>query len=97
MKDSKLLLDAVLHIAAAAIHIFIQQTYVKGVLRQRGNDEARICAIVKVLGLANYATQTTPAVKRLPGKVLEYTGGLAGLSVQFFGFGKVACELKESS
>src|SRR5262249_49721673 len=72
------LLDAVFHIAAGAIHLFVQVLRLALGSLQRGDDEAWIGLAGRELGLAHDPALTAPTVERDPPKVFEAARSLAG-------------------
>src|SRR6202042_1798858 len=75
----ELFADAILGLAAGAVEILIESARVIGDAGalERGDDEARIGAIERVLGLANDAPGAAPAVDRAIPEVAEHTRRLA--------------------
>jgi len=57
-------LDAVFHLATRAVDLLVEMTRIAFGLRQGGDDEARVCLVLRPLGLGNDATLATPARAR---------------------------------
>src|SRR5262245_25291368 len=72
------LLDAVLHVAAAAIDLLVEISRLALGAPERGDHEAGIGLVLGPLRLRHHAPPLAPAVARLPGEVLEQPRRLAG-------------------
>ncbi len=75
----ELLANAVFGLPAGAVEILIEGTRVVGDAGalERGDDEARIGALLRVLGLADDAASSVPAVDRAILEVAKHTRRLA--------------------
>jgi hypothetical protein len=73
-----LLLDAILHVASAAVLLLVDRLPGERRGRQRGHHEARVGPLGQVLRLADHASLARPTVQRAIGKVLEDAGRLPG-------------------
>src|SRR5690348_12395257 len=58
------LLDAVLHLAAGAVEVFIERAGVRALWRERRDDKTRIGLAARPLGLADDTPDAAPAVAR---------------------------------
>ena len=66
------LLDAVLHVAARAVDVLVEDAAPRPrVAIERGDDEARVGLALGPLGLADHAPLAAPALARAPREVLE--------------------------
>ena len=71
-------LDPVLHLAAGAVDLLVEEAAVGLGSFERGDDEARIGLALRPLRLADHPAPAGPAVARRVAEVLEAAGGLAG-------------------
>ena len=70
-------LDPVLHLAAGAVDLFVEEAAVGLGLLERGDDEARIGLARCPFRLADHPAAARPAVERGVAEVLEAAGGPA--------------------
>src|ERR1700722_7431768 len=82
-------LDAVLHLAAGAIEVFVEETGAGLGLGQGGHDETRIGLAAGPFRLGHDPAPSRPTIEGGVAEILEATGGLAGarrfvLSLQGF-------------
>ncbi len=66
-----MLLDAVLHIAAGAVQLFVQRLGRHVVGAQRRHHKAWVALVAHALGLADHAAASRPCRERAIGEVLE--------------------------
>src|SRR6185436_19931406 len=71
------LLDAVLHLAARAVDVFIERAGIAVSRRQRGDDEARVSLALRPLRLGDDTALPAPALARRPDQLLEAARRLA--------------------
>src|ERR1700747_949118 len=87
------LLDAVFHLAAGAIELFIEVASLVFLSCQRSDDKARIGLAASPFRLGDNSPFAAPAVAGPPGEVLEATGRSRGLLALLLGRGELALDL----
>jgi hypothetical protein len=84
--------DAVLNVAAGAVEFLVKLLCFNVFALERGDDEARIFSLGKVLRLGHDTAFARPAGERLVAQLLEEAFGLAAVLGFDFGLGQSVCD-----